>query len=74
MKPAARTRFSSLFFVFLLAALLSAPSAFGQPAGTDIVIGKTITFPSKVFNTDMISTASPTSSMGWGPCSSFPGT
>lgn len=53
MKQPTRIRFSGSFFAFLLAALLSAPSAFAQPTGTDIVIGKTITLPSKVFNADL---------------------
>jgi len=46
-------RLSSLSLFFLLAVLLSSPSAFGQPNGTDIVIGKRISLPSKVFNTEM---------------------
>jgi predicted alpha/beta superfamily hydrolase len=53
MRTIDRARLSGSFFVFLLAVLFSSPSAFGQPAGTDIVIGKTITFPSKVFNADL---------------------
>jgi len=53
MRPSTTTRLSRLFFVLLLAALLSAPSAFGQPAGTDIVVGKRISIPSKAFNAEL---------------------
>ncbi|OGD21727.1 MAG: hypothetical protein A2W03_18170 [Candidatus Aminicenantes bacterium RBG_16_63_16] len=53
MKTSVRARFSCFFLALLLAVLFSSPSAFSQPAGTDIVIGKRITVPSKVLNAEM---------------------
>jgi predicted alpha/beta superfamily hydrolase len=53
MRLSERARLSGSFLIFLLAVLLSSPSAFSQPSGTDIVIGKRISFPSKVFNAEL---------------------
>jgi len=53
MRKPERKRLSSFSCAFLMIVLLSGHFAFGQPAGTDIVIGKRIALPSKVFNTEM---------------------
>jgi len=53
MKKPARKHRSYVIPAFLTAVLLLSHFAFGQPAGTDIVIGKRIALPSKVFNQEM---------------------
>ena len=53
MRKPGRTCLSSFFYAFLAVVLLSSSFAFGQQAGTDIVIGKRITLPSKVLNAEM---------------------
>jgi len=53
MKKPARKQRSYDIPDILTANLLLSHFAFGQPAGTDIVIGKRIALPSKVFNQEM---------------------
>jgi len=53
MRKPVRTRLSSFSYAFLVIVLLSSHFVFGQQSGTDIVIGKRISLPSKVFNTEM---------------------
>jgi predicted alpha/beta superfamily hydrolase len=53
MKKPDRARPSGFCLIYLSAVLLSSQLALGQPSGTDIVIGKRITLPSKVFKTEM---------------------
>ena len=53
MKLAAIVQPISTLMIIMLAVLLFSPWAFGQPAGTDIVIGKRIPLPSKVFNAEV---------------------
>jgi len=53
MKKPAKKHRSHVIPAFLTAVLLLSHFAFGQPAGTDIVIGKRIALPSKVFNQEM---------------------
>jgi predicted alpha/beta superfamily hydrolase len=53
MKKSMRARPSSGLAALLMLILLSSHFVFGQQAGTDIVIGKRILLPSKVFNTEM---------------------
>ncbi len=53
MRKPERKRLSSFSCAFLTIVLLSSHFAFGQQSGTDIVIGKRIALPSKVFNTEM---------------------
>ena len=53
MRPSGRVHPISALMTILLAVLFVSPSVFGQTTGTDIVIGKRISLPSKVLNTDM---------------------
>jgi predicted alpha/beta superfamily hydrolase len=53
MKTSVRVHLLVSLNILLLAILLSSAAAFGQPAATDIVIGKRIALPSKVFNAEM---------------------
>ena len=53
MRKTERKRLSSFSCAFLTIVLLSSHFVFGQQSGTDIVIGKRISLPSKVFNTEM---------------------
>ena len=54
MKKTVTTHRSAFIPVFLMMALIFGQSAFGQqPTGADIVIGKRIALPSKVFNADV---------------------
>ena len=53
MKTQSKSRVLIAVPAILLAVLLISPSAFGQATGSDIVIGKRITLPSKVFNAEV---------------------
>jgi len=53
MRKPERKRLSSFSCAFLTIVLLSSHFVFAQQSGTDIVIGKRISLPSKVFNTEM---------------------
>ena len=53
MKNSAMTRSLGLFLAFSAIVLLPGHFAFGQQTETDIVIGKRIALPSKVFNQEM---------------------
>jgi len=53
MRKTERKRLSSFSCAFLMIVLFSSHFGFGQQSGTDIVIGKRISLPSKVFNTEM---------------------
>ena len=54
MRKPERKRLSGFSCAFLTIVLLSSHFAFGQqPASSDIVIGKRISVPSKVFNSDV---------------------
>jgi len=53
MKNSAMTRSLGLLLAFLAIVLLPGHFAFGQQTETDIVIGKRIALPSKVFNQEM---------------------
>ena len=53
MRKPERKRLSSFSCAFLTIVLLSSHFVFAQQSGTDIVIGKMISLPSKVFNTEM---------------------
>ena len=53
MRKPERMRLPYFSCAFLMIVLLSSHFVFGQQSGTDIVIGKRISLPSKVFNTEM---------------------
>jgi len=53
MRKPERKRLSSFSCAFLMIVLLSSHFAFAQQSGTDIVIGKRVSLPSKVFNADI---------------------